>query len=176
MQCSRLVLALLASAAALAPTVDRRTALALPLAVVPVAARAATDDVIVSGTVSAADAVVGPDAALYVTMRRGGAPQAAFAKFKAVPEPSLAAVRIPMKGKSFPVDFSIPRSALFPDAPALPDEIKDVALTVSARLDQDGVAATRGPDDLVGSVYTTPSSAPAAITLEPRGVVSNFMK
>ena len=59
--------AVLASAAALAPTVDRRTALALPLAVVPVAARAATDDVIVSGTVSAADAVVGPDAALYVT-------------------------------------------------------------------------------------------------------------
>ena len=59
---------------------------------------------------------------------------------------------------------------------ALPAEIKDVALTVSARLDQDGVAATRGPDDLVGSVYTTPSSAPAAIALEPRGVVSNFMK
>ena len=172
-------LALLACVSALSPTtVDRRSAMKLPLAVValaPGAARAA-DDVIVSGTVSAADAVVGPDAALYVTMRRGGAPQAAFAKFKAVPEPSLAAVRIPLKGKSFPIDFSITKSALFPDAPALPAEIKDVALTVSARLDQDGVAATRGPDDLVGSVYTTPSSAPAAITLEPRGVVSNFMK
>ena len=177
MQCSQLVLvAVLASATALAPTIDRRAALALPLTLVPVAARAATDEVIVSGTVSAADAVVEPDAALYVTMRRGGAPQAAFSKFKAVPEPSLAAVRIPMKGKTFPVDFSIPRSALFPDAPALPAEIKDVALTVSARLDQDGVAATRGPDDLVGSVYTTPSSAPAAIALEPRGVVSKFMK
>ena len=170
-------LALLACVAALTPTtVDRRSAMKLPLAVVALAPGAArADDVIVSGTVNAADAVVGPDAALYVTMRRGGAPQAAFSKFKAVPEPSLAAVRIPMKGKSFPVDFSIPRSALFPDAPALPAEIKDVALTVSARLDQDGVAATRGPDDLVGSVYTTPS-APAAITLEPRGVVSNFMK
>ena len=171
-------LALLACVAALTPTtVDRRSAMKLPLAVValaPAAARA--DDVIVSGTVNAVDANVGPDAALYVTMRRGGAPQAAFSKFKAVPEPSLAAVRIPMKGRSFPIDFSIPRSALFPDAPALPDEIKDVALTVSARLDQDGVAATRGPDDLVGSVYTTPSSAPAAISLEPRGVVSNFMK
>ena len=145
MQSPRLILAVLASSAALSPTaprVDRRTALALPLAVVPVAARAATDDVIVSGTVSAADAVVvvGPDAALYVTMRRGGAPQAAFSKFKAVPEPSLAAVRIPMKGKSFPIDFSITKSALFPDAPALPDEIKDVALTVSASIDQDGVA------------------------------------
>ena len=172
-------LALLACVSALSPTtVDRRSAMKLPLAVValaPGAARAA-DDVIVSGTVSAADAVVGADAALYVTMRRGGAPQAAFSKFKAVPEPSLAAVRIPMKGKTFPVDFSIPRSALFADAPALPAEIKDVALTVSARLDQDGVAATRGPDDLVGSVYTTPSSAPAAIALEPRGVVSKFMK
>ena len=157
--------------------VDRRSAMKLPLAVVALAPGAArADDVIVSGTVSAADAVVEPDAALYVTMRRGGAPQAAFSKFKAVPEPSLAAVRIPMKGKSFPIDFSIPRSALFPDAPALPDEIKDVALTVSARLDQDGVAATRGPEDLVGSVYTTPSSAPAAIALEPRGVVSKFMK
>ena len=170
-------LALLACVAALTPTtVDRRSAMKLPLAVVALAPGAArADDVIVSGTVNAADAVVGPDAALYVTMRRGGAPQAAFSKFKAVPEPSLAAVRIPMKGKTFPVDFSIPRSALFADAPALPAEIKDVALTVSARLDQDGVAATRGPDDLVGSVYTTPS-APAAITLEPRGVVSNFMK
>ena len=171
-------LALLACVAALTPTtVDRRSAMKLPLAVVALAPGAArADDVIVSGTVNAADAVVGPDAALYVTMRRGGAPQAAFSKFKAVPEPSLAAVRIPMKGKTFPVDFSIPRSALFADAPALPAEIKDVALTVSVRLDQDGVAATRGPDDLVGSVYTTPSSAPAAITLEPRGVVSNFMK
>ena len=171
-------LALLACVAALTPTtVDRRSAMKLPLAVVALAPGATrADDVIVSGTVNAADAVVGPDAALYVTMRRGGAPQAAFSKFKAVPEPSLAAVRIPMKGKTFPVDFSIPRSALFADAPALPAEIKDVALTVSARLDQDGVAATRGPDDLVGSVYTTPSSAPAAITLEPRGVVSNFMK
>ena len=171
-------LALLACVAALTPTtVDRRSAMKLPLAVVALAPGAArADDVIVSGTVNAADAVVGPDAALYVTMRRGGAPQAAFSKFKAVPEPSLAAVRIPMKGKTFPVDFSIPRSALFADAPALPAEIKDVALTVSARLDQDGVAATRGPDDLVGSVYTTPSSAPAAIALEPRGVVSNFMK
>ncbi len=171
-------LALLACVSALTPTmVDRRLAMKLPLAVVALAPGAArADDVIVSGTVNAADAVVGPDAALYVTMRRGGAPQAAFSKFRAVPEPSLAAVRIPMTGKKFPIDFSIPRSALFPDAPALPDEIKDVALTVSARLDQDGVAATRGPDDLVGSVYTTPSSAPAAISLEPRGVVSNFMK
>ena len=171
-------LALLACVAALTPTtVDRRSAMKLPLAVVALAPGAArADDVIVSGTVNAADAVVGPDAALYVTMRRGGAPQAAFAKFKAVPEPSLAAVRIPLKGKSFPIDFSITKSALFADAPALPAEIKDVALTVSVRLDQDGVAATRGPDDLVGSVYTTPSSAPAAITLEPRGVVSNFMK
>ena len=171
-------LALLACVAALTPTtVDRRSAMKLPLAVVALAPGAArADDVIVSGTVNAADAVVGPDAALYVTMRRGGAPQAAFSKFKAVPEPSLAAVRIPMKGKSFPIDFAIPRSALFADAPALPAEIKDVALTVSARLDQDGVAATRGPDDLVGSVYTTPSSAPAAIALEPRGVVSKFMK
>ena len=102
-------------------------------------------------------------------MRRGGAPQAAFSKFKAVPEPSLAAVRIPMKGKTFPVDFSIPRSALFPDAPALPDEIKDVALTVSARLDQDGVAATRGPDDLVGAMPTHDAVVGArGDRLEPR--------
>ena len=43
-----------------------------------------------------------------------------------------------------------------------------MALTVSARLDQDGVAATRGPDDLVRSVRTTPS-APAAIALEHEG-------
>ena len=55
--------------------------------------------------------------------------------------------------------------------------VVDEALRVvgCSRGDLQAVAATRGPDDLVGSVYTTPS-APAAITLEPRGVVSNFMK
>ena len=86
-------IAVLASAAALAPTVDRRKVLALPLAVVPVAARAATDDVIVSGTVNAAGAVVGPDAALYVTMRRGGAPQAATSKALSCPPPAPATTR-----------------------------------------------------------------------------------
>ena len=81
-------LALLACVSALSPTtVDRRAAMKLPLAVVALAPGAArAGDVIVSAR-CAADAVVGPDAALYVTMRRGGAPQAAFAKFKAVPEP-----------------------------------------------------------------------------------------
>lgn len=184
-------LALLACAAALTPTpMDRRSAMKLPLAValVPVAAvvapgaARATADVIVSGTAVLADSVdassFSPDAALYVTMKRGGGPQAVIALAKAAPEPSLAAVRITIKGKTFPIEFSITKAALFPDAPALPadEKLKDVALTISLRLDQDGVAATRGPEDLVGSVYTTPSSAPAAIKLEQRGVVSKFMK
>ena len=63
-------LALLACVAALTPTtVDRRSAMKLPLAVVALAPGAvrAADDVIVSGTVNAAEAAVGPDAALYVT-------------------------------------------------------------------------------------------------------------
>ena len=178
---------LVARGYALAPTtlkLDRRKALGLPLAVVALApgAALAADDVIVSGTAVLADGVdaslFSPDAALYVTMKRGGGPQAVIALAKAAPEPSLAAVRIPIKGKTFPIEFSITKAVLFPDAPALlaDEKLKDVALTISLRLDQDGVAAKRGPEDLVGSVYTTPSSATAAIKLEQRGVVSKFMK
>ena len=50
------------------------------------------------------------------------------------------------------------------------------AITVSARLDGDGVAATRGADDLVGSAFATGGQSDATLELKPRGAVSSFMK
>ena len=81
-----------------------------------------------------------------------------------------------MKGRSFPIDFFDPALCSVPDAPALPDEIKDVALTVSARLDQDGVAATRGPTTSSGASTRRRRRRPRRSTPKPRGVVSKTMK
>ena len=169
-------LQLLATAAALAPTVDRRTALALPLAVVPVAARAATDDVIVSGTVSAADAVVEPDAALCVTMRRGGAPQAAFSQVQ-------GGARAVARGRSHTDERE-----------KLPDRLLDPALcVVSRRAGAAGRDQGRGADrfcpprpgrrrrDAKGRTTSSGASTPGRPrrprrSLEQRGVVvSKFM-
>jgi len=77
---------------------------------------------------------------------------------------------------AFPYEFAVRRRDLF-------DEFRDAdlagaALTVSARLDTDGVAATRGANDLVGSVFVEGSAlgAPCRVELKPRGAVSSFMK
>ena len=58
----------------------------------------------------------------------------------------------------------------------LPADTTNLALTVSARLDGDGVAATRGLDDLVGSAFYNVGNGAAQITLTPRGLVSKTMK
>ena len=49
------------------------------------------------------------------------------------------------------------------------------ALTMSARLDDDGVAATRGAGDLVASVYVSGDQV-AKLELKPRGFVSKVLK
>ena len=50
-------------------------------------------------------------------------------------------------------------------------------LTVSARLDEDGVAATRGAEDLVATSFTTGNDpTPVELTLKGRGFVSTLLK
>ena len=94
---------------------------------------------------------------------------------KGAPDPALGAVRVPVKDLSFPYTFKITRKDLFPDA-SLPEDVANLALTVSARLDGDGVAATRGADDLVGSTFYNVGNGKAALVLTPRGLVSKTMK
>lgn len=181
---------LAASCGALAPkqlpaTSTRRGALKGVGAAVSVAlvssrapAFAAEDDVLVSGVASLAEGTTtsfGDAAALYLTIKKGAAPQQVIGLMKGAPDPALGAVRVPVKDLSFPYTFKITRKDLFPDA-SLPEDVANLALTVSARLDGDGVAATRGADDLVGSTFYNVGNGKAALVLTPRGLVSKTMK
>lgn len=62
----------------------------------------------------------------------------------------VAAKRIPLSGRvQFPLAWELSESDKLPDAPPFASW-STLQLLVSARLDTDGVAATRDPDDLVG--------------------------
>ena len=178
-----LALALLSSCSALAPPTRRQVAQGVSAAiaglVAPGAALAGADEVLVSGVASLAEGTSptydSETAALYLTIKKGAAPQQVIGLMKGAPDPALGAVRVPMKGLSFPYSFKITRADLFADA-TLPDDATNLALTVSARLDGDGVAATRGADDLVGSTFYNVGNGAAKIELTPRGLVSKTMK
>ncbi len=77
-------------------------------------------------------------AALYVTLRPPGR------------SPPLAARRVPLAGAAFPLRLELTAEDALPDAPPAEAWRDARELLVSARLDTDGVAATRDPDDLVG--------------------------
>ncbi|KAJ1457826.1 hypothetical protein M885DRAFT_514307 [Pelagophyceae sp. CCMP2097] len=154
-------------------------AVAAPL-LLPTLAIAADDEVVLRGTVKATEGDLTSlratgAAALYLTLKRGAAPQEILGLVKGTPNPPIGAVRIPLASiTAFPYEFEIRQSSLFADAPAL---LAGFAVTVAARLDGDGVAATRGADDLVGSAYTTVGSPDALVLeLKSRGTVSNFLK
>jgi hypothetical protein len=134
-----------ATAAAVAPAprctravlLARRHAL-LSLVSLPLAARAAESwSVPVVVSLSEPAELLAANAALYVTLRPtdGAAP--------------LAAKRLPLLGVSFPLELLLTEADELPGAPPLSSWEK-VGLLVSGRLDSDGVAATRSPDDLVG--------------------------
>jgi len=151
-------------------TVPRRSLVFAPL-VIPLAARA--DVPIVSGVVSLTDSPPLPEtAALYVTVKRGAAPQAVVGLVRGAPAPPLGAVRIAKP--SFPCDFKITKADLFPEFQDI--DLTGQALTVSARLDSDGQAATRSPDDLVASTFINSPSDVATLELRGRGFVSKLMK
>mmetsp|Transcript_34663 Transcript_34663/g.111243 ORF Transcript_34663/g.111243 Transcript_34663/m.111243 type:complete len:181 (+) Transcript_34663:1-543(+) len=143
------------------------------LALMPVGARAMADDVVVSGVVTLGGSDEPPEetAALYITVKKGAAPQEFAGLVRGAPAPALGAVRVTKA--QFPYTFAITRSDLFPEFANV--DVANLALTVSARLDADGVAATRGPDDLVASTFIDGKGQRATLDLKPRGVVKNFM-
>ena len=105
----------------------------------------------ITGIVSLNSRVVtptsGPSVALYLTARAeeklfGSKPPPLF--IKKITNPTL------------PLTIQLSTDDLTPEGLALKGKYAQIGteLTVSARLDEDGVASTRGPNDLVGRGYT----------------------
>lgn len=147
-------------------SIGRRAAVAsLSVAVAPTT--------IVTGVATLdAAAPTGDDAALYVTVKKGAGAQAVAGLVKAAPSPPVAALRVPLRDISFPYTFRVVSTDVFPGVA----DLTGVSLTVSARLDQDGVAATRGAEDLVATGFAVGADpTPVQLTLKGRGIVSSFM-
>ena len=120
------------------------------------------------------------EAALYVTVRPaeagGGALQAGT---KVVPL-ATARVAAPI---AFPYKFQLTEADLTDEYKSIElSSFKNLDLLVSARFDGDGVAATRGPDDLVGrgllrkAGSSEPTSwKPAVVELQGRGLTGRLL-
>ena len=140
----------LASPLSLSPRLYRRALLTVPLLpALPASAEPETASwpatVLVSVSLQdvavASDQAVPSAAALYDTLRPAGS--------RAGP---VAARRIPLNGRLLlPMRLELGSADGLPDAPPLAEWWLQ-PLLVSARLDSDGVAATRDPEDLVGRV------------------------
>lgn len=142
-----------------APQLSRRMVLAATVATAPLSAlsaappRAVAEELAWSVPVTltlspgagSAEALLEafPAAALYVTLRPPGR------------SPPLAARRVPLASllpgaPLFPLHLALGPADSLPDAPERELWAAAPQLVVSARLDTDGTAATRGPEDLVG--------------------------
>mmetsp|Transcript_15972 Transcript_15972/g.48309 ORF Transcript_15972/g.48309 Transcript_15972/m.48309 type:complete len:181 (+) Transcript_15972:20-562(+) len=157
-------------------TVVTRRSLAAGVAALSLPAHAETTTV-VSGTVSlekGTTAVTDEGAALYVTLKRGAAPQNVASLIAATPAPAIGALRFLVKDVTFPFKFAFARDDLFPEYADA--DLTGIQLTLAARLDSDGVAATRGPQDLVGAAFVAGGDTSAVLELKPRGLVSGVMK
>ena len=114
----------------------------------------------------------GPSVALYLTARAdeklfGSKPPPLFTK--KITNPTL------------PLTIKLSTDDLTPEGLALKGKYAQIGteLTVSARLDEDGVASTRGPNDLVGRGYTKYSTdgtwSEFSIDLTDRGIGGKFI-
>jgi len=118
--------------------------------------------------------------ALYVTCRPDRAdnvPAAILSGTRGKPPPVLAAR---FEDPVFPFDFALGENDLtLEGADSGGNWWNNDILVVSARLDSDGVAATRSPDDLVGRglflVEKGEGSAPVKIQLSDRGSFGKFI-
>ena len=182
-----LLLALLGSGQSLsAPSMSRRAAAmcGLTAAVAPSAAHASADPPrdppLASGVVRIADGVTPPEAqALYVTVRLvPNQNQGLFVTAGKVPP--LAAARFPGP-LTFPYKFELRTDDLTPEWSSTPaSEWQTRDLIVSARLDTDGVAATRQPEDLVGRSEIRKAGAQsgwtgADVELQGRGLTGRVL-
>eukprot|EP00986_Skeletonema_menzelii_P021419 scaffold34472_cov200-Skeletonema_menzelii.AAC.1 len=115
--------------------------------------------------------------ALYVTCRPNrpdNVPKAILDGSRGKPPPVLAAR---FENPQFPFEFSLTTDNLTPEGASAVDGSSGTIwwsgedLVVSARLDSDGVAATRDPNDLVGRGFYSPKTKDAAmIELQGRGM------
>ena len=144
----RAVLATLSAACVLRPRLPAVADDAPPLAE---AAPPPPPQLIGTGTVriqAGATPTDSPTAALYVTARLVPSNVAPL-YVTAGKVPPLAAARFP--APTFPFDFKLDATNLTPEwAGVAPAEWATQDLVISARLDSDGTAATRDPEDLVG--------------------------
>ena len=133
---------------------------------------------IVSGIITADEDLSttrGNDAALYVTARP--APTSSLAAGKV---PPLATKRY-AGPVTFPYTYTLESPGdLTPEYANVPREEWDSQdLLIAARLDMDGVAATRGPDDLVGRTLARKQSdstfSAAPLALRGRGVTGKLL-
>lgn len=138
---------------------------------------ASSSDALVYGSIKVMSTAIIPAsdaAALYITLRKGAAIDATASLVRANPQPAIAAVKVPISAIKFPVDFTITTADLFPDVSAI---APGTPITISARLDADGIAATRGPEDLVASAYgSVAAQTPVDLLLQPRGFVTKLMR
>jgi hypothetical protein len=139
------------------------------------------DDEILHGSVYLrADAAIdqGDSAALYITVRTDrpdNVPAAVLAGTRGKPPP-IASARF--AHPIFPFEFSLGTSDLTFEGSAEDSWWKADDLVVSARLDCDGIASTRGPNDLVGRSILrrrTYPSTPIKIELEGRGLGGKYL-
>jgi hypothetical protein len=126
--------------------------------------------------------VASPDAALYLTARQDvGIFQA---QIKNVKPPPVLSKRLPFaKGsEAFPLEVTVSASEdLTPEGQELKAQwtkAGGLPLVISARLDADGVAATRDPQDLVGRAVVKKVDGKwedGQIDLQGRGVAGKFI-
>ena len=98
-----------------------------------------------------ASTAVGSDAAgaaLYVTAKPADTGTGIYAQAGKVPPLAAARFATPLE---FPFSFQLTSADLTPEFAGVEQKVWEATdLVVTARFDTDGVAATRGPDDLVG--------------------------
>lgn len=132
--------------------------------------------VLLRGTVSLrSDAVVPSDltaAALYITARPDrpdNVPQAILDGSRGKSPPVLIARLANIQ--KFPIDFSLTQA----DVSVEGDWWYQDDLVVSARLDSDGVAATRDPNDLVGRGFFRRGEDKVSVELQGRGITGKLI-
>ena len=141
--------------------------------------------IVASGTVqlqsgAAAVGADAPGAALYVTAKPVDGGTGITAQAGKTPPLAAARYSTPI---SFPFDWKLSAADLTPEFASVDPSVWELSdLTITARFDTDGVAATRGPDDLVGRGRLTKRGAPdesqwtaAVVELQGRGLTGRLL-
>ena len=147
----------------------------LPFASIASASTVLNGEVVIGSGVSVPS---GENAALYLTVREDvGVWQSSVRNVK---PPPVLSKRIPVTSASFPLKFTISS-----DADSTPEGVALMRswtsgknpLIITARVDEDGVAATRGPNDLIGRSNSDFKTVWEDVNIEVkgRGVAGKFI-